>query len=305
MAKFLQSVQQPKPIPLKRPFTSLLEDLVDQPSSCPAPKRYRPESVDRFVTQRVEPTSQSETYRERHCRSDNLLGYPDGDLISRRLTKSTPNMVYPAASRLTMPPTPDPFRPRLSINPSDDDSASGGPGRSSGKSLVENPGYRDWNLAANNIYMRFPSEQFPEHVNSLIDRIGRDRHSPGPSVDSVRRNSKLHQLEIRGSESEVQTFMSNEIFHESAGTLQRIENMPMSRHTIPNNSSSKYNVSNPVPDVLFGYDLHKAFPQQQAQLHSMEGEMVGNCLQLLYPFFVIEFKGDGPSGAGSLWVATN
>lgn len=25
----------------------------------------------------------------------------------------------------------------------------------------------------------------------------------------------------------------------------------------------------------------------------------------MYPFFVIEFKGDGPSGVGSMWVATN
>lgn len=31
----------------------------------------------------------------------------------------------------------------------------------------------------------------------------------------------------------------------------------------------------------------------------------GNNQVLLYPFFVIEFTGDGPLGAGSLWVATN
>jgi len=26
---------------------------------------------------------------------------------------------------------------------------------------------------------------------------------------------------------------------------------------------------------------------------------------LIYPFFVIEFKADGPGGSGSMWVATN
>jgi hypothetical protein len=37
----------------------------------------------------------------------------------------------------------------------------------------------------------------------------------------------------------------------------------------------------------------------------MGTEMVANSLGLLYPFFVIEFKGDGSSGRGSLWEATN
>lgn len=33
--------------------------------------------------------------------------------------------------------------------------------------------------------------------------------------------------------------------------------------------------------------------------------MIANIEELLYPSFVVEFMGDGPSGAGSLWVATN
>ena len=33
--------------------------------------------------------------------------------------------------------------------------------------------------------------------------------------------------------------------------------------------------------------------------------MIANSQSLSYPFFVIELKADGPSGAGSLWVATN
>lgn len=37
----------------------------------------------------------------------------------------------------------------------------------------------------------------------------------------------------------------------------------------------------------------------------MEIEMIAISEDLLYPLFVVEFKGDGPSGAGSLWVATN
>lgn len=37
----------------------------------------------------------------------------------------------------------------------------------------------------------------------------------------------------------------------------------------------------------------------------MGTEMVANSQNLIYPFFVVEFKADGPSGTGSLWVATN
>jgi hypothetical protein len=37
----------------------------------------------------------------------------------------------------------------------------------------------------------------------------------------------------------------------------------------------------------------------------MGNEMVVNSQGLIYPFFIIEFKADGPGGSGSLWAATN
>ncbi|KAL2751865.1 hypothetical protein ACRALDRAFT_2114816 [Sodiomyces alcalophilus JCM 7366] len=59
--------------------------------------------------------------------------------------------------------------------------------------------------------------------------------------------------------------------------------------------------------MLYGYDSDIAFAQQRLQLASMENEMNGsaNGQSLRYPFFVVELKGDGTTGAGSLWVATN
>ena len=33
--------------------------------------------------------------------------------------------------------------------------------------------------------------------------------------------------------------------------------------------------------------------------------MVANSQGLVYPFLAVEFKADGPSGSGSMWVATN
>ncbi|KAH8588913.1 hypothetical protein B0O99DRAFT_655743 [Bisporella sp. PMI_857] len=44
--------------------------------------------------------------------------------------------------------------------------------------------------------------------------------------------------------------------------------------------------------MLYGYNSVRAFPQQQAQLLSIGNEMVANTQDLMYPFFVIEFRAD-------------
>ena len=75
----------------------------------------------------------------------------------------------------------------------------------------------------------------------------------------------------------------------------------MAKHIVPD-FGSKLKVSIPVPDMLYGYNCLRAFPQQQAQLRSIGNEMIANTQGLLYPFFVIEFKADSPRGSGSMWV---
>ncbi|MCJ1429574.1 hypothetical protein MMC29_007489 [Sticta canariensis] len=301
-----KSILQPKPLPLKRPCPSLLQDFGDQPFSSPAPKRYRPESVDKFVTQWVESTSGSESYRERHCRSDSFLAHSDGDLISRSLTKSVPNIEHKKDTKgITMPPTPASAGSRpQSIRSLDAASYTGGSARSSGKNPVEQPTYRDINLAANNIYMRSRKEQFPKHITDLVDYVRSDRASPGPPADHEWEDEDLEGLEMGAPEGTVQTYFQNQIFPRPTGGLTRIEKLPMARHAVPN-VSSEYKLSYPVPDLLYGYNRNRAFPQQQVQLRSMNEEVVANTQGMLYPFFFIEFTGDGPSGAGSLWVATN
>ncbi|KAL3420314.1 hypothetical protein PVAG01_08813 [Phlyctema vagabunda] len=173
---FVQSVQQPKPLPRKRPYASFLEAFVEQLPSNPALNRYRPEYVDSSVTQWVESGSGTESYRGKHCRSDTLLGHKIGDLIPRRLTKSAPNMECRRdADGFVLPPTPTSTGSRScradaeddsqaswdgpSVAPSDISGASAGSNR---KSLVEDPYYRDNNLAHNNIYLRSSREQFPD-----------------------------------------------------------------------------------------------------------------------------------------------
>lgn len=240
--KFLQSIQQPNPLPLQRPYASFLEDSVDQLPPSPTLKRYRPEAVDTFVTQWVESISESESYRKRYCRSDSLLTHSDGDLIPRRLTKSAPNMAYRQdADRFTVPPTP-----AQSVGTFDATSSAGGSGRSSGRSLVDDPYYRDMNLVSNNIYMRSSREQYPEHIASLVDHIRKDRDSPGPLSDQVWQDMGLERLEMGTAEPAVENYFKANIFPdpESSDSLYRIDKTPMAKHAVPD-IGSKPKVSTP------------------------------------------------------------
>ena len=301
---FVQSVLQPKPLPPTRQYTLFLKDFDDQSSSSPALKRYCPESVDSFVTQWVEASSGSESYRERHCWSENFLGHLTDAYLSRRLTKSAPSIkATPDADQFVVSPTPASTGSRSSIQ-FDAASSAGGSSRPSEKSLIEDPEYRDYNLASNNIYMRSRRNQYPEHISDLVDLVRRDRDSPGPSADGVWQDEDIEDLARGVEESKVQRYFQNEIFPRPTDIVTRTERLPMARRAVPD-AKSRYKVSNPVPDLLYEYKRNGAFPQQQAQLLSMGYEMIANDANLLYPFFVIEFKGDGPSGAGSLWVATN
>ena len=75
----------------------------------------------------------------------------------------------------------------------------------------------------------------------------------------------------------------------------------MFKHTVPSTPGSDFGVSNPIPDMLDGYNCFTAFPRPQAQISSMGNEPMANTEGLIYPFLVVEFKGSG----GDLWVATN
>lgn len=156
----------------------------------------------------------------------------------------------------------------------------------------------------NNIYIRSRRQKFPEHISSLVDRIGRDRDSPGPSADDIRDDNDLEFLEMGAPGADVQSYFQAEIFPRSVGASVRSERLPMAKSALPD-IVSNFKISTPVPDILYGYSNVGAFAQQQAQLISMGTGMFANSQDSIFPFFAIEFKGDGPGGSGSLWVATN
>ncbi|KAF2452645.1 hypothetical protein BDY21DRAFT_157036 [Lineolata rhizophorae] len=274
------TLQHPK---TKRPYVPLLKDFVEPVSPGP-----RSEPIYAFVSEwleSVETRSQSDSH---HHRSNT-------NFVPRYFTRSAPEMVYTRdADGFAVPPTPDSCA--RTATPSDLDS-----GRLSSRSLVEDPLYRPMNLAANHIYMRNPDEEFPEYVAGLVRDVGKDRDSPGPSPDQLRHNADLYGLENGAGEPEVEEYFRDEIFPKSraSDSLKRTHRQLMAKHAV-RPTGSKLKVSTPMPDMLYGYNRN-AFLQQQPQLISMGTEMVANNQDLIYPFFVIEFKGDG----GSMWVATN
>ena len=153
--------------------------------------------------------------------------------------------------------------------------------------------------------MRPRYEPFPEHIASVVDYARKKRDSPEPSPDDVYRDMALDELETKGlDEPEVEDYFRDRVFPKPnpGDDLRRNDRQPMSRHAVPNCGSS-LRISNPTPDMLYGYSRHHAFPDQQTQLISMGNEMnrTANNQELMYPFFAIEFKGE----SGNLWVATN
>lgn len=264
--------QYPKPTTPKRPYALSRKPLVDRvPPNLPEPV-YTPipewldGNADGIIVPPTPASAASCWYR------------PDAE-----------NNAWATPTKLVARPdftgsTPSPGRPR--------------------RSLVGHPRYRDTNLAANNIYLRPLHKQLPEHIADLLDYIGRDRDSPGPSPDQVRQDAELNELWMGTDEAKVEDYFRSKMFpkYEPSDSLRRADRQRMTKHTVPS-TTSDHNVSTPVPDSFYGYNRDGAFPQHQDQLNSMGTEMVASnqYYGLLYPFFVIEFKGDG----GSMWVATN
>lgn len=174
---------------------------------------------------------------------------------------------------------------------------------SSTRSKVEEPFYREDNLALNNIHMRSCYDTLPVDIADIINYVLRDRGSLAPSWDQLR---SLETLEMGTAESNVVTYLQANIFCNPlpGDILKRSDRIPMAKYTVPD-IGSRAKVSNPTPDMLYGYNRYRAFPAHQAKLHNMENEMRANTQSLMYPFLVVEVKAEGSGCSGNLWVATN
>lgn len=290
------TLQQPQPIP---PHDAFLKDVVNSvnPSSSYS-------SLHTFVSEWLESIGSD---RKKCCRSDSYLHYSHDISISNSFARSAPEMDS-TRDNFVVPSTPASAKSRSRRADTDAESVTPSSTQSYPKKLVEQPDYRMFNLAANNVYMRNPDEEFPEHITELIHYIRQDRDSPGPSPDQLTHSAELYGLEDYVLEAQVENYFKAEIFSEArvSSGLKRIDRSPMAKHTVPTaeppvlSMGSILKLGTPVPDMLYGYDRREAFPQQ-THLISMGSAFVANTQHLLFPFFAVEFKGEG----GSLWVATN
>lgn len=135
---------------------------------------------------------------------------------------------------------------------------------SSGRSLAEDPLYRELNLALNKIRMQRPCDPLPEHIASLVDDILQDRDSPSPSLDEVKQDGRLYSLLRSATEPDVERYFNTHVFPDpdSSGSLRCSRRQPMAEHTVPS-TGSKHRVSTPVPNLLYGYDRLNAFTDAQ------------------------------------------
>ncbi|KAK6853756.1 hypothetical protein PG995_010568 [Apiospora arundinis] len=182
--------------------------------------------------------------------------------------------------------------------------------------LVERPEYRRLNLKHNEIHFLpryIPKPPLPEYVSAVCDDIKKPRTSPEPTPEEVEREM-LHLMKMQhegATEAQVERWFQSRVFPDETMINDGLEVIPKStfQHCIPN-SSSEHKVSKPIPDLVYGYANNPGMtPFTDAQLiagERMDPNMGGVDTHgvLSFPFFVIEYKGDGQVN-GNPWVATN
>ncbi|EMT69974.1 hypothetical protein FOC4_g10008414 [Fusarium odoratissimum] len=176
-------------------------------------------------------------------------------------------------------------------------SATGTPNRSNGP-LVESALYRDCNLALNNILLLDSRTELPPHISTLVESLKKGRSSPEPMPQD---NDDLYDMEAGASEAKVEDFVRNNFIPPRSGIdkIKRSDRVFVGRAIIP--ITSPYaRISIPVPDLLYGYRLSAFEQDQRMQIATCGNFAFANSEGLIFPFFAVEFKGDGPSSKGSL-----
>lgn len=259
----------------------------------------RSESVYTLVTEWLDSvgSEQGKPYR-----SDRQLLYSCQDPVSRQRTRSAPEMMSRNRDVYGFSALP---RSRSAVPSHPGSLAQAGiSSGTSANSLVENPLYQERNLADNNMYMRLPGENFLEHTASLMEHICRGRDSPSPPPEQGSQETRFQRLQVAAAEYEIEECFRDKILLGFTEGLKVMQHHQMSRCTVPN-TGSKYRVSNPIPDMLYGYDGRELFRQHESELMSMDMEIVtaNTNRDLMYPFLVVECKGDGHSGGRNMWAA--
>ncbi|KAF5646864.1 hypothetical protein F52700_1772 [Fusarium sp. NRRL 52700] len=216
-----------------------------------------------------------------------------GRAVTFDLAFSTKSSLKPSSPGFTSKEGGPSIDPTPTIYPT----ATGTPNRSNGP-LVESALYRDCNLALNNILLLDSRTELLPHISALVQSLKKGRCSPEPTPQE---NDDLYAMEAGASEPKVEEFVRNNIIPLSSSTdkIQRSDRVFVGRAVIP--ITNPYaRISVPVPDLLYGYRFSAFEHGQQMQIATCGNFAFANSEGLMFPFFTVEFKGDGPSSKGSL-----
>jgi hypothetical protein len=162
--------------------------------------------------------------------------------------------------------------------------------------LVATPYYRTFNCEPNGVVYQEPSYQLPPALSQSISRLYRERQSPQPDFAN---DEDLVGIES-APETAVASYYNAKIFTHFSG-VRRDDGLPMNSTQVPGRTQANTKLSRPTPDALYGYPSTVL----GSRLTTVGTTALANSTALSYPFLAIEYKADGPTGAGSLWVATN
>ncbi|EPE04167.1 hypothetical protein F503_04682 [Ophiostoma piceae UAMH 11346] len=317
-------IRQPMPTPPNQAYASFLESLVHLPDHCALSEEdigKDPSNVFKGITEWLDtivPESESVPDRAVHCRSDSPIDYYESRyssiaLIARPQSTSCDMAFQRDADGFMVPPPPASIsssRKRRASSSSKStqamsDMSGASSHASSSKSTVEKSAYRFSNLSRNNIFTRYPDEPLPQHVADLVSEMAKPRKEKKVLTPEIARQLAVFEME-NSDESEIETYLNGILFPSSrsapGSVLYQLYRQVMGKHAVPHVSGrDDIRVSTPVPDLLCGYKRMAAFAEQAIQLDDLGPEPSSHKADMIYPFFVVEFKGT----SGNMWVATN
>ncbi|KAK4444011.1 hypothetical protein QBC34DRAFT_335858, partial [Podospora aff. communis PSN243] len=163
-------------------------------------------------------------------------------------------------------------------------------------------------LECNKIRFRHPSDPIPSDVATCVHQLAHNKR--GWTLDQyILAVHELDALGLQCYESQVAGFFRKHIFGEcEALGLKASVGLPMARHLLPRLPTAVFPVSQPRPDLVYGYATGPVFTSAQLLalqgLHEQISFYAEGCLDILFPFLTVDFKAAGGTG-GDLWTAAN
>ncbi|KAF4595442.1 hypothetical protein GQ602_001055 [Ophiocordyceps camponoti-floridani] len=286
---------------------SLLKDPIEPTN--------RPESLQSFVFEWLESVGSDRQKRRRLSASH--IHRPNDDPVVRN-PKSDPGMAYRLTSGTEYRRDADGIPVPLAPSSVTSRSYQYQNRTSATSSTVRRPVYRQHNLQLNNVSFNVPSAPLRNHVSSHVGSLLASRNSVPLSTTELNDTMRhLQNLTEGCDEQEVSKFLDYSVFayskthrtQETSPGLERAVDAPISRHLVPANRESPYRISQPKPDMLYGYsgNAGQAFTQPQllaqTKIHDNPDYAVATSRGLRFPFLAIEIKSS--CSGGSLWVAAN